>query len=160
MALTMCPMHAGRVGRTHLALLALFSPLFFLFAAGVLPRVALHPASAAVTTAVICCGCVGAFCWCPRGGLDPLKSNLLQAVAFAQGIMWMHLCADEIVGVFQAAGRVAGVRESLLGGTVMAWGASSGDIAGMLAVARGGSTRMAVTASMAGAYTRSLLSST
>jgi Ca2+/Na+ antiporter len=42
------------------------------------------------------------------------------------------------------------VRESLLGGTLMAWGASAGDLAGMLAVARAGSTRMAITASLAG----------
>lgn len=83
-------------------------------------------------------------------GIDGGRSNALQALAFVQGIMWMHLCADEIVGLFQAAGRVAGVRESLLGGTLMAWGASAGDLAGMLAVARAGSTRMAITASLAG----------
>ena len=46
----------------------------------------------------------------PKHGVDANKSNALQALAFVQGIMWMHMCADEIVGVFQAAGRVAGVR--------------------------------------------------
>ena len=65
----------------------------------------------------------------PKRGVNARHSNALQALAFTQGIMWMHLCADEIVGVFQAAGRVAGVRESLLGGTLMAWGASAGDLA-------------------------------
>ena len=59
----------------------------------------------------------------------------------------MHLCADELVGLFQAAGRAAGVRESLLGATFMSWGASAGDLGGTLAVARRGSTRMAGTVS-------------
>mmetsp|Transcript_29358 Transcript_29358/g.72622 ORF Transcript_29358/g.72622 Transcript_29358/m.72622 type:complete len:112 (+) Transcript_29358:767-1102(+) len=94
--------------------------------------------------------CIAGVCaWALRGPSQQERSAL-QALAFMQGIMWMHLCADEIVGVFQTVGRIAGVRESLLVGTVMAWGASTGDLAGMLAVARVGSTRMAVTASLVG----------
>ena len=50
----------------------------------------------------------------------------------------MHILADEIVFMFQAFGHIFGIRESLLGGTLMAWGASAGDLAGMLAVARMG----------------------
>ena len=75
------------------------------------------------------------------------RSPNLTALTFFQGIVWMHLCADELVGLFQAAGRAAGVRESLLGATFMSWGASAGDLGGTLAVARRGSTRMAVTVS-------------
>jgi Ca2+/Na+ antiporter len=75
------------------------------------------------------------------------RSPYLTALTFFQGIVWMHLCADELVGLFQAAGRAAGVRESLLGATFMSWGASAGDLGGTLAVARRGSTRMAVTVS-------------
>ena len=81
-------------------------------------------------------------------GVDPARSPYLTALTFFQGIVWMHLCADELVGLFQAAGRAAGVRESLLGATFMSWGASAGDLGGTLAVARRGSTRMAVTVSL------------
>ena len=81
-------------------------------------------------------------------GVDPARSPYLTALTFFQGIVWMHLCADELVGLFQAAGRAAGVRESLLGATFMSWGASAGDLGGTLAVARRGSTRMAVTVSV------------
>lgn len=81
-------------------------------------------------------------------GVDPAASPYLTALTFFQGIVWMHLCADELVGLFQAAGRAAGVRESLLGATFMSWGASAGDLGGTLAVARRGSTRMAVTVSL------------
>ena len=81
-------------------------------------------------------------------GVDPAASPYLTALTFFQGIVWMHLCADELVGLFQAAGRAAGVRESLLGATFMSWGASAGDLGGTLAVARRGSMRMAVTVSL------------
>ena len=87
---------------------------------------------------------------CPPGGMDTRNSILAQALAFVQGITWMRACADELVGLFQAAGRAAGVRESLLGATVMAWGASAGDLGGMLALARAGYARMAIAASLAG----------
>ena len=82
--------------------------------------------------------------------MDTRNSILAQALAFVQGITWMRACADELVGLFQAAGRAAGVRESLLGATVMAWGASAGDLGGMLALARAGYARMAIAASLAG----------
>ena len=36
------------------------------------------------------------------------RSPYLTALTFFQGIVWMHLCADELVGLFQAAGRAAG----------------------------------------------------
>jgi Ca2+/Na+ antiporter len=150
MALTMCNVSAGRVGRAHLAVVATLAPLFALFTVKLLPQVLQSQALAASLAACIFgLWMIIALC-VPTQGLDASKSNVLQGLAFVQGIMWMHLCADEIVAVFLAGGRVAGVRESLLGGTVMAWGASAGDLAGMLAVARAGSTRMAITASLAG----------
>jgi Ca2+/Na+ antiporter len=153
MALTMLPVDArARVPPAHLAAVVVFAPLFFLWAANLL---------AAAVAAAPAAFWIGYLVWilawwrivlrrCPTGGIDTKKSNLAQALAFAQGIMWMHACADELVGLFQAAGRAAGVRESLLGATVMAWGASAGDLGGMLAMARAGYARMAITASLAG----------
>ena len=150
MALTMCPVDKGRISPPHLAAVALAAPLFFLSATGMLSEVMSNTWLIAGLVVVI----GGAWAWiawvAPRKGINGANSNAVQALAFVQGILWMHLIADEIVGMFQAAGRSAGVRESLLGGTVMAWGASAGDLAGMLAVARAGHTRMAITASMAG----------
>lgn len=153
MALTMLPVDArGRVPLAHLAAVVVFAPLFFLWAANLL---------AAAVAAAPAAFWIGYLVWilawwrivlrrCPPGGIDTEKSNLAQALAFAQGIMWMHACADELVGLFQAAGRAGGVRESLLGATVMAWGASAGDLGGMLAMARAGYARMAIAASLAG----------
>ena len=160
MALTMCSVdkRGGKegprfIGPVHLTAVSFFAPVFILLAAKIsLTRVANSPPLALVLLAWWTF--VAWFIWIarrvPKRGIDARGSTALQALAFIQGIVWMHMCADEIVGVFQAAGRVVGVRESLLGGTLMAWGASAGDLAGMLAVARAGSPRMAITASLAG----------
>ena len=144
-----------RMSRGHLLLVCVVAPVFAMGAAG-----ALGPLSER-EPALLACGLGAWYAWAVwysfRGGsvgangwLDPGKSRWLTALTFFQGIVWMHLCADELVGLFQAAGRACGVRESLLGATFMSWGASAGDLGGTLAVARRGSTRMAVTASLAG----------
>ena len=145
---------APRMSRGHLLLVCIVAPVFAMGAAG-----ALGPLSER-QPALLACGLGAWYAWAVwytfrsgkvgAHGLDPGKSRWLTALTFFQGIVWMHLCADELVGLFQAAGRAAGVRESLLGATFMSWGASAGDLGGTLAVARRGSTRMAVTASLAG----------
>ena len=50
----------------------------------------------------------------------------------------------------QALGRVLGLPEAILGGTVMCWAASSGDLAAAVAISRSGMPTMAVAASVAG----------
>ena len=145
---------APRMSCGHLLLVCVVAPVFAMGAVG-----ALRPLSER-EPALLACGLGAWYAWAVwwtfRGGrvgargVDPGKSRWLTALTFFQGIVWMHLCADELVGLFQAAGRAAGVRESLLGATFMSWGASAGDLGGTLAVARRGSTRMAVTASLAG----------
>lgn len=153
MALTMLPVDArARVPPEHLAAVVVFAPLFFLWATRLLAD-AVAAAPAAFWSGYL----VWILAWwrivlrrCPPGGMDTRNSILAQALAFVQGITWMRACADELVGLFQAAGRAAGVRESLLGATVMAWGASAGDLGGMLALARAGYARMAIAASLAG----------
>ena len=145
---------APRMSRGHLLLVCVVAPVFAMGAVG-----ALRPLSER-EPALLACGLGAWYAWAVwwtfrsgrvgARGVDPGKSRWLTALTFFQGIVWMHLCADELVGLFQAAGRAAGVRESLLGATFMSWGASAGDLGGTLAVARWGSTRMAVTASLAG----------
>ncbi len=145
---------APRMSRGHLLLVCVVAPVFAMGTVG-----ALRPLSEG-EPALLACGLGAWYAWAVwwtfrsgrvgARGVDPGKSRWLTALTFFQGIVWMHLCADELVGLFQAAGRAAGVRESLLGATFMSWGASAGDLGGTLAVARRGSTRMAVTASLAG----------
>lgn len=154
MSLTMVSTHApGRAARAHLATAL---TLGFAFAATVTGARAGFDAAAGrgASITVFVLWTAGAwfsvYAYAPRAGVNPRASPAVWACTFAVGILWMHACADELVGVFQAAGRIAGVRESLLGATVMAWGASAGDLGGMLAMARAGYVKMAVTAALAG----------
>ena len=154
MSLTMVSTHApGRATRAHLATAL---TLGFAFAATVTGARAGFDAAAGrgASITVFVLWTAGAwfsvYAYAPRAGVNPRASPAVWAFTFAVGILWMHACADELVGVFQAAGRIAGVRESLLGATVMAWGASAGDLGGMLAMARAGYVKMAVTAALAG----------
>ena len=87
---------------------------------------------------------------CPPGGMDTRNSILAQALAFVQGITWMRACADELVGLFQAAGRAAGVRGIVARRDRDGVGRLRGGSRGMLALARAGYARMAIAASLAG----------
>lgn len=62
----------------------------------------------------------------------------------------MDLVADELVASFQALGRVYGVPEALLGGTIMCWAASAGDVAAAMAISRAGAPTMAAAACFGG----------
>ena len=142
-----------RIRPYHLLLICFVAPVFAMGAgAGTLGSFANN--QPALLACVLSAWYTYAVWWVFRSGkvgvhgVDPARSPYLTALTFFQGIVWMHLCADELVGLFQAAGRAAGVRESLLGATFMSWGASAGDLGGTLAVARRGSTRMAVTVSL------------
>ena len=154
MSLTMCAVdRPARVSRTRVFVVSVGAPAFFAAAAlggfrggdraawsaAFLVIWAFAAHALAFTSGLV-----------PSAGVDARRSSALQALAFVNGILWMHALADELVGAFRAFGRVAGVRESLLGATVMAWGASAGDLAGIVATSRAGYARMAVTASVAG----------
>jgi Ca2+/Na+ antiporter len=62
----------------------------------------------------------------------------------------MDVCADEIVSIFQALGRILGLPEALLGGTIMCWAASMGDLVATVAVVKRGMANMAITSCFAG----------
>ena len=93
----------------------------------------------------------------PARGVVASKSRLLSLLAFIAGMCWMDLCADELVAVFQAIGRVFRLSESLLGGTVMCWAASAGDVAAAMAISRAGLPAMAIAACFAGPIFQLLL---
>ena len=173
-SLTMPSTSRGRVRPFHAAVIAFAAPLFLLYATGMLDIVLFGFDGTArslierKSNKNVSIGQHGelqtyayaifAIClfWAklahsrtPARGTDPKTSPIMLACSFVVGIAWMHILADEIVFMFQALGHIFGIRESLLGGTLMAWGASAGDLAGMLAVARMGHAKMAVTASLA-----------
>ena len=154
MSLTMCAVdRPARVSRTRVFVVSVGAPAFF--AAAALGGFrggdrAAWSAAFLVIWAFAAHALAFSSGLVPSAGVDARRSSALQALAFVNGILWMHASADELVGVFRAFGRVAGVRESLLGATVMAWGASAGDLAGIVATSRAGYARMAVTASVAG----------
>ena len=153
MSLTMCAVdRPARVSRTRVFVVSVGAPAFF--AAAALGGFrggdrAAWSAAFLVIWAFAAHALAFSSGLVPSAGVDARRSSALQALAFVNGILWMHALADELVGVFRAFGRVAGVRESLLGATVMAWGASAGDLAGIVATSRAGYARMAVTASVA-----------
>ena len=78
------------------------------------------------------------------------RSRLVSTIAFLGGLLWMDCCADEVVGIFQALGHVLGLPEAVLGGTIMCWAASVGDLVATLSVVRHGHLAMAITSSFAG----------
>ena len=143
----------GRAARLHLATALALGPAFAAKVTGAragFEAAAGTSASIAVGALWVAAAFSCVYAYVPRAGVNPRASPALMACTFVVGILWMHACARELVGVFQAAGRIAGVRESLLGATVMAWGASAGDLGGMLAMARAGYVKMAITAALAG----------
>lgn len=56
---------------------------------------------------------------------------------------------DRVGGTSQMAGNVCGLPKAFLGATVLAWGASAGDLASLMATARAGRGGMAVAACFA-----------
>lgn len=133
----------------HLALISFCGPPFVLFTAGHNVFRVSDPES--WTFLVLRLGLVTAsLALLPPRGVQAANSALISAIAFLGGVAWMDVCADEIVSIFQALGRILGLPESLLGGTIMCWAASMGDLAAMIAVVKRGMPNMAVTSCFAG----------
>ncbi|CAL4890809.1 unnamed protein product [Urochloa decumbens] len=73
------------------------------------------------------------------------------AGGFMMSILWSYLLARELVALLVSIGIVAGVKASVLGATVLAWGNSLGDLVSDVALAAHGGARGAQTA-VAGCY--------
>ena len=133
----------------HMSLIAFCSPAFLFFTAGHNIFSVRDPES--WTFLLLRLGLVtAALALLPARGMHASSSMLVSAVAFLGGVAWMDVCADEIVSIFQALGRILGLPESLLGGTIMCWAASMGDLVAMIAVVKRGMPNMAVTSCFAG----------
>eukprot|EP00854_Cymbomonas_tetramitiformis_P014309 gene14309-16921_t len=79
-----------------------------------------------------------------------LTLSALSFVSFFQAILWMYVVSTELVAAFEAVGRIVAVDETFFGETVLAWGASIGDLVANTAVARHGTVAMAFSACFAG----------
>ncbi|CAN6329979.1 unnamed protein product [Urochloa humidicola] len=73
------------------------------------------------------------------------------AGGFLMSILWSYLIARELVALLVSIGLVAGVKASVLGATVLAWGNSLGDLVADVAMAANGGASGAQTA-VAGCY--------
>ena len=83
--------------------------------------------------------------------------GVASAVGFAAAALWVDAAASELVGTLQLVGVAARVPPAVLGGTLLAWGNSVGDLATNVAVARRGLPNMALTACFAGPLTNLLV---
>ena len=133
----------------HMALIAFCHPAFLLFTAG--QNIFRLGDFELVTLTLLRVGLVAAALRVlPPRGVPAANSGFVSAVAFIGGVAWMDVCADEIVNIFQALGRILGLPEALLGGTIMCWAASMGDLVATVAVVKRGLVNMAVTSCFAG----------
>jgi Ca2+/Na+ antiporter len=130
-------------------IIAFCAPPFLLFTAG---QNIFRLGEAELVTLTLLRGAlvVAALALLPARGLPARSSGLVSAIAFLGGVAWMDVCADEVVSIFQAMGRILGLPEALLGGTIMCWAASMGDLVATVAVVRRGMANMAVTSCFAG----------
>lgn len=79
------------------------------------------------------------------------------ALGFAAAALWVDAVASELVSLLRLVGIVARIPPAVLGGTLLAWGNSVGDLATNVAVARRGLPNMALTACYAGPLTNLLV---
>lgn len=79
------------------------------------------------------------------------------AAGFAAAALWVDAVASELVALLRLIGVVAQIPPAVLGGTLLAWGNSVGDLATNVAVARRGLPNMALTACYAGPLTNLLV---
>jgi Ca2+/Na+ antiporter len=139
----------GVVSPVHLALIAFCAPPFLLFTAG--QNIFRLGDAELVSLTLLRVGLVAAtLALLPSRGVVARSSGLVSAIAFLGGVAWMDVCADEVVSIFQALGRILGLPEALLGGTIMCWAASMGDLVATIAVVKRGMANMAVTSCFAG----------
>eukprot|EP00240_Pyramimonas_obovata_P002959 CAMPEP_0118922130 /NCGR_PEP_ID=MMETSP1169-20130426/1162_1 /TAXON_ID=36882 /ORGANISM="Pyramimonas obovata, Strain CCMP722" /LENGTH=633 /DNA_ID=CAMNT_0006862957 /DNA_START=137 /DNA_END=2035 /DNA_ORIENTATION=- len=141
LSLTMTPEEPGRV---YGAVIAVCAPIFFLISMGVQPgehsrfffiffsMVLLSSALYATSSVELVVGP-----W------------LMPTVTFIQSILWMKAAASTLVELLELVGMVCGIPPAFLGATVLAWGASTADLAANVSIARR-NPKMAVAACIAG----------
>eukprot|EP00854_Cymbomonas_tetramitiformis_P005885 gene5885-7086_t len=143
---TMPDMRYSRPSIIYIVILSLCGPAFFLFSMGY------SPAFLWLGAAVLCLAI--AMQYSPSGAgkedfRERLRAALFAWVCMVQAVLWMDLASHEVVAIFEALARVHDIDSSIFGITVLAWGASLGDLAANLAVAKG-NISMAIAACFAG----------
>ncbi|KAJ3042841.1 hypothetical protein HDV00_006401, partial [Rhizophlyctis rosea] len=83
--------------------------------------------------------------------VPPIRyGRVLSVIGFGVSMCWIYLIANEVVGLLEAVGLIAGISESVLGLTVFAMGNSIGDLITNINIARMGYPAMAVGACFGG----------
>ena len=86
-----------------------------------------------------------------------LSCALVRAFSLLAAALWVDLLASELVGAATLVGAASGAPPALVGGTLLAWGNSAGDLATNVAVAKRGLPNMALTACYASPLANLLL---
>jgi len=149
LTLTMPPMEVRNVGKPHAVVMGIFAPVL-LYVCFVLEPKDFGALDVLVMLGMSVTGGYITYFTFPAGGATPRNSMFLTGMAFLMGIAWMDIAADELVAVLETIGRVLGLPDAFLGATVLAWGASAGDTAALLATAQSGHGGMAISACFAG----------
>lgn len=116
-----------------------------------------HPSSSSHSSAALLL-----FVPLPRGAsasrrLRRLSQALVRAFSLLAAALWVDALASELVGAATLVGAASSAPPALVGGTLLAWGNSAGDLATNVAVAKRGLPNMALTACYASPLANLLL---
>lgn len=86
-----------------------------------------------------------------NGPPTPLAGRMaLSFTCFIVSVVWVYLCASELVAILRLFGLLLGISDVILGATVLAWGSSMGDTFSSIAVAQQGLPEMSMGAAYGG----------
>lgn len=162
--------HGSTFGLAYAGVIATLSPPFFMFATFWAPITALGlknftgtwavASFALFTLTVLVRPVTGSFpvSWTDLKARRPCQCMIFALVAFVQCMVVMNAAADEVVSLFETAGRIWSIPQSILGATFLAWGETVPDLVAVRSLARAGQGTMALAACFGGAVFNLLVS--